>query len=107
MPKREIIYVDDIADACVYFMNKPNSSTLINIGTGVDYTIKKYVQLFLQILVPDKKIRIIFDKTKPNGTPRKLMDISLAKKHGWRYKTDLKSAIIKTYQDYKSLIKNK
>ena len=107
LPKREIIYVDDIADACVYFMNKPNSSTLINIGTGVDYTIKKYVQLFLQILVPDKKIRIIFDKTKPNGTPRKLMDISLAKKHGWRYKTDLKSAIIKTYQDYKSLIKNK
>ena len=106
-PKREIIYVDDIADACVFFMNKNVSKTLINIGTGTDYSIKSYVKLFLKILAPKKKVKIIFDKSKPNGTPRKLMDVRLAKNYGWRYKTHLNEAIIKTYKDYCLQIKNK
>ena len=93
-PKREIIYVDDIVDACIYFMNKKTNNSLINIGTGYDMTIKQYVE-YLKILLPNKKIKIIFDKTKPNGTPRKLMDVSLAKKYGWKYKTELKDAILK------------
>ena len=104
-PKREIIYVDDIADACIFFMNKNIKSTLINIGTGKDLTIKKYVEMFLKILIPNKKIKIAFDRSKPNGTPRKLMDISLAKKHGWKHKTQLKDAIIRTYKDYSSINK--
>ncbi len=107
-PKREIIYVDDIADACVYFMNKKTKETLINIGTGKDLSIKQYVNLFLKILIPEKKIKILFDKKKPNGTPRKLMDISLAKKHGWTSKTNLKDAIIWTFNDFsKSKIETK
>ncbi len=104
-PKREIIYVDDIADACIYFMNKKTNKSLINIGTGYDMTIKQYVEYFLKILLPNKKIKIIFDKTKPNGTPRKLMDVSLAKKYGWKYKTELKDAVLKTFEYYSSINK--
>ncbi len=99
-PKREIIYVDDIADACVYFMNKNIKENLINIGTGKELSIKEYVNLFIKILIPNKKISIVFDKSKPNGTPRKLMDVRLAKKYGWQSKTNLKEAIIKTFNSY-------
>ena len=101
-PKREIIYVDDIADACIYFMNKKTKHSLINIGTGRDYSIKEYVKLFLNILIPKKKIKLIFQKNKPNGTPRKLMDVNLAKNYGWKSKIDLKKAILSTYNSYKS-----
>ena len=98
--KRELIYVEDIADACVYFMNKRTKESLINIGTGKDYTIEYFAKYFLKILLPEKKIKIVFDKTKPNGVPRKVMDVKLAKKYGWLSKTSLKKAIINTYKSY-------
>ena len=98
--KREIMYVDDLADACVYFMNKKTKESLINIGTGKEYTIKEYAKRYLKILLPNKKIKIKYDLTKPNGTPRKVLDISLAKKYGWRAKSDLNEAIIATYKDF-------
>ena len=97
LAKREILYVDDLAEACVYFMNKKVKETLINIGSGKDFTIKQYAQLMLNILIPKNKIKIGFDLSKPNGTPRKVLDISLAKKFGWRPKIKLKEAILKTY----------
>ena len=100
LAKREVIHVDDIADACVYFMNKKVKETLINIGSGKDFTIKQYAQLMLNILIPKNKIKIGFDSSKPNGTPRKVLDISLAKKYGWRPKIKLKEAILETYYDY-------
>ena len=78
-PKREVIYVDDIADACVHFMNKKFNGSMINIGTGKDYSIKEYAEMILKLIIPNKKIKIRYDKSKPNGTPRKVMDISLAK----------------------------
>ena len=98
--KREIMYVDDLADACVYFMNKKTKESLINIGTGKEYTIKEYAKRYLKILLPNKKINIKYDLTKPNGTPRKVLDISLAKRYGWRPKSDLNEAIIATYKDF-------
>jgi len=104
-PKREVIYVDDIADACVHFMNKKFNGSMINIGTGKDYSIKEYAEMILKLIIPNKKIKIRYDKSKPNGTPRKVMDVSLAKKYGWKSKTDLKKAIKLTYSDY--LIKNR
>ena len=85
-------------------MNKDIKDTLINIGTGKELSIKNYVNLFIRILLPKRKIKIVFDKSKPNGTPRKLMDVSLAKKYGWKSKTNLKEAIIKTFNSY-NLIK--
>ena len=100
--KREVIFVDDLADACVYFMNKRFKETVINIGTGKDYTIKEYAKKILNLVIPNKKISIKFDKTKPNGTPRKVLDVSLAKRYGWRSKTNLKLAILKTYEEFKN-----
>ena len=99
-PKRELLFVDDIADACIFFMNKKTKHSLINIGSGKDKSIQSYVKLFLKILLPNKRIKIIYDKTKPNGTPRKVMDISLAKKYGWNPKTKIENAILKTYENY-------
>tara|TARA_B110000305_G_C19349166_1_gene593312 strand:+ start:308 stop:1249 length:942 start_codon:yes stop_codon:yes gene_type:complete len=101
-PKREVVYVDDIADACVYFMKKKFKETMVNIGTGLDFSIKEYAKIILNLILPNKQIKIRYDKSKPNGTPRKVMDVSLAKKYGWRSKIDLKEAIKLTYDDYLS-----
>ncbi len=97
-PKRELIYVDDIADACIYFMNKKTKENLINIGTGKDYTIKDLAKIFLKTILKNKKVKVIFNKNKLNGTPRKVLDVSLAKKYGWRAKTTLSDAIKLTYK---------
>jgi len=99
-PKREVIYVDDIADACVHFMNKKFKETILNIGTGNDFSINEYAKIILSSIIPNKKIKIRYDKSKPNGTPRKVMDVSLAKRYGWKSKIDLKEAIRLTYTDY-------
>ncbi len=104
-PKREVIYVDDIANACVYFMRKKIKETIINVGTGKDYSIRDYVKIISSRINPKVKIDIKYDKTKPNGTPRKVLDVSLARKYGWTSKTSLEDAIDRTYLDY--LIKNK
>jgi GDP-L-fucose synthase len=101
-PKREIVYVDDIADACIYFMKKRFKQTILNIGTGKDRSIEEYAKIILKLILPDRKIKIRYDKSKPNGTPRKVMDVSLARKYGWKSKTDLKDAIKMTYNDYLS-----
>ena len=101
-PKREVVYVDDIADACVYFMKKKFKETIINIGTGKDYSIKEYAKIILNLIIPNKIVKIRYDKSKPNGTPRKVMDVSLAKKYGWQSKINLKEAIKLTYDDFLS-----
>ena len=98
--KREVIYVDDIADACVFFMKKKIKENIINIGTGKDYTIKEHAKKLLNIIIPEKKIQIKYDKSKPSGTPRKVLDISLAKKYGWVSKINYKNAILKTYENF-------
>ena len=99
-PKREVIYVDDIADACIHFMNKKFRETVINIGTGKDFSINEYAKIILNLIIPHKKIKIRYDKSKPNGTPRKVMDVALAGKYGWKSKINLNEAIRLTYSDY-------
>jgi len=98
--KREVIYVDDVADACIFFMKNKPKETMINIGTGKDYTINQYARMLLKLIIPNKQIKIKFDLTKPNGTPRKILNINLAKKYGWKAKTNLKKGILKTYQNF-------
>ena len=99
-PKREVIYVDDIAKACVFFMNKKIKHSVINIGTGIDYSIEKYAKIISSRINPKVDLKIKFDRSKPNGTPRKVLDISLARKYGWRPETKLNEAIDLTYQYY-------
>lgn len=99
-PKRELIYVDDLAEACIYFMKKKTNHSLINIGTGKDYSISYYARLVSKLIL-NKKIKIYYDKSKPNGVFRKVMDVSLAKKYGWKSKIKLNEAILKTYESYK------
>ena len=101
--KREAIYVDDIADACIYFMNKKIKETFINVGTGKDYSIIEYAKLILKLAIPDQKIKIKYDLSKPNGTLKKVLDVSLAKSYGWVYKSNLEEALYKTYKDFTKL----
>ena len=98
--KREIIYVDDVADACVYFMKKRIKENVINIGTGRDRTIKNYAKILISEIFPNNKVRIIFDTSKPNGTPRKVLNVSLAKKYGWKSKHKLRNSIQTTYKEF-------
>jgi GDP-L-fucose synthase len=92
--KRELIYVDDLADACIFFMNKKTKENLINIGVGKDFTIKQYAEFISKYL--NYPIQIKFDNTKPDGTKRKLLDTSIAKRYGWSPKVSLKSGFFKT-----------
>jgi len=102
--RRELIYVDDLADACLYFMKKRVKHNLINIGTGKDQTINYFAKKFLKILIPEKKIFIKYDISKPNGTPRKVLDVSLAKKYGWKAKSNFNKSIIDTYNSFSKKI---
>tara|TARA_B110000027_G_scaffold130386_1_gene153133 strand:+ start:7956 stop:8906 length:951 start_codon:yes stop_codon:yes gene_type:complete len=106
LAKRELIYVDDLAEACLYFMKKKTKETVINIGTGKDYSIKYLAKLVLKIIIPNshKKIKIKYDLSKPNGTPKKVLDVKLAKQYGWKAKANLKNSILITYEDF---LKNK
>ena len=88
--RRELVHIDDIADACIYFMNK-KSESIINIGLGKDKTILNYAKIIMKIL--NIKNKIHFDLSKPNGVKRKLLDISLAKKYGWKPKINLEHGI--------------
>jgi GDP-L-fucose synthase len=101
-PMREFLYVDDLADACVFLMNNYNDSEIVNIGTGEDITIKGLAHLISDIVHYQGKI--IFNTDMPDGTPRKLLDVSKLKSLGWRYQTSLTEGIKKTYADY---VKNK
>ena len=97
--KREFIHVDDLAEACIFFMKKKTKNFLINIGTGKDYKIDYYANLIAKIILK-RKIKIKYDKSKPNGVKRKVLDITVAKKYGWKPKLDLKKSIIKTYNSF-------
>lgn len=97
-PMREFLYVDDLADACVYLMNNYNSSEIVNIGTGEDLTIKDLAHLVKEVVGFNGDI--YFNTDKLDGTPKKLSDVSILKEIGWTYKTSLKEGIQKTYTDY-------
>ena len=97
-PKRELMHVDDLAGACIYFLNKKTKETLINVGTGTEKTIKQYVS-FLKKKI-NYKGKILFDRTKPNGTPRKVIDSKIALKYGWKPKISLSKGFNNTLEDF-------
>jgi len=99
--KRELIFSEDVAEACIFFMKKKTKETLINIGTGKDFSIKYYANFIIKNLNCNIK-KINFDKSKPDGTLRKLLDVSLAKSYGWKSKINLQKGLLKTYKHFLS-----
>ena len=95
---RELMYVDDLADACIYFMNKKTNHSLINIGSGQEKTIRQYAKFIINKLGLNLNIR--FDNTKPNGTPRKILNSSLANSYGWKPKISLEEGFEKVYNSF-------
>ena len=97
-PKREFLYADDLAEACTYLMDNYNEKELINIGTGEDLSIKELALLIKDIIGFNGPL--VFDETKPDGTPRKLMDVSKVHSKGWKHSVELKQGIQLAYQDF-------
>ena len=103
--KRELLYVDDLAKACEFFLKKKTKHNIINIGSGDEKTIKEYFKFLIKKI--GVKLNPKFDKTKPNGTPRKILDTSLAKKYGWSPSIDLDLGFQLTYEDFLNKMINK
>ena len=97
-PLREFMYVDDLADLCVFLMNNYSGNETVNAGTGKELTIKELTELVAKVVGYEGEI--LWDPSKPNGTPRKLLDVSKAAGLGWTYKTELEDGIRLTYKDF-------
>ncbi len=97
-PLREFLYVDDLANLCVYLMNNYSGDETVNAGTGKELTIKELTELVAKVV--GFKGQILWDTSKPNGTPRKLLDVSKATALGWTYKTELEDGIRLSYKDF-------
>ena len=99
-PKREFLHVDDLAEACIFLMNNYNEKSFLNIGTGKDISIKELANLVNRIVGTNAKL--VFDTSKPDGTPRKLMDVSRLHQLGWKHQIDLEEGIRSVYEDVKN-----
>lgn len=97
-PRREFLYVDDLADACVHLMRTYSQPALVNIGTGVDQTIAEFARIVASVVGYSGQIE--FDTSRPDGTPRKLLDVSRLSNLGWRAKTGLREGLALAYADF-------
>jgi GDP-L-fucose synthase len=95
-PRREFLHVDDLADACVFLMRRYDAAEHINVGTGEDLTIRELAEMVRDIVHP--QAQLAFDATKPDGTPRKLLDVSRLHALGWRHRTPLREGIASSYR---------
>jgi GDP-L-fucose synthase len=95
-PRREFLHVDDLADACVFLMANYDAAQHINVGTGEDLSIRELAELVRSLVYPEAHLR--FDTSKPDGTPRKLLDVSRLHALGWKHKTGLPEGIASTYE---------
>ncbi len=97
-PLREFLYVDDLANLCVFLMNHYSGNETVNAGTGKEVTIKALTELVAKVVGYEGEI--LWDTSKPNGTPRKLLDVSKAEALGWKYRTELEEGIRLSYEDF-------
>ncbi len=95
-PKREFLFVDDLADACVFLMNKYNESEFVNIGTGIDVSIRQLAEMMKKTIGFEGKI--VWDKTKPDGTPQKLLNVTKLHNLGWKHKSEFDEGVKNTYR---------
>ena len=98
-PRREFLHVDDLADACAFLLGQAEPPDWINVGTGTDVTIRELTELVAE--VTGYRGRIVWDATKPDGTPRKLMDVSRLSALGWRARVDLRAGVERTYASFR------
>lgn len=96
-PKREFLHADDLADACVHLMNTYNEAGLVNIGTGEDVSIRELAEIVAKVVGFDGEL--VFDPSKPDGTPRKLLDVSKLHSLGWKHSIELEDGIRSVYQE--------
>ena len=96
--RREFLFVDDMADAAVYFLENYHKSEFVNIGSGKDVSIAELAETIAKVVCYKGKIE--FDTSKPDGMPRKLLDTTKAESLGWKYKTELEEGIKLTYEDF-------
>ncbi len=96
-PLREFLHVDDLAEACFFLMKEYDGKSHVNVGSGKEVSIKELAEMISRVV--DYKGKIVHDLDKPDGTPRKLMDVSLLEKLGWKYKIELEDGIRKVYED--------
>lgn len=99
-PMREFLHVDDLADACLYLMDNYSDPELVNIGTGTDLTIKELAEMIKDVVGYEGELK--WDSSKPDGTPRKLMDVSKLHSLGWKHSIDLREGITSVYEQVKS-----
>ena len=104
VPKREFLFADDLADACTFLMDSDYSGSLLNIGTGVDQTIRELAEAVLEVVGFQGELE--FDSSKPDGTPRKLLDVSALNALGWTAQTSLKDGIAVSYKDFQARYPN-
>lgn len=97
-PKREFLYVDDMADACVFLMEQGITEGMFNVGTGEDVTIRELAETVMSVVGFNGEI--VFDTSKPDGTPRKLLNVERMRNLGWQAKTSLRDGIAKAYSDF-------
>lgn len=97
-PLREFLYVDDLAELCIFLMNNYSGNETVNAGTGKELTIRELAELVAKVVGFEGEIQ--WDTSKPNGTPRKLLDVSKARNLGWRYRTELEDGIRLSYKDF-------
>ena len=97
-PLREFLYVDDLANLCVFLMNHYSGDETVNAGSGKEVSIRELAEMVARVVA--YRGEILWDTTKPNGTPRKLLDVSKAAALGWRYKTELEDGIQLAYEDF-------
>lgn len=100
-PLREFLHVDDLAEACVFLMKEYNEKQFVNVGTGTDLSIKALAEMIQEVVGFEGSI--VWNTDKPDGTPRKLMDVSKINQLGWKHKIDLRSGIEQVYQDFLQL----
>jgi GDP-L-fucose synthase len=101
-PRREFLHADDLADACVYLMHHYNEAGLVNIGTGIDLTITELAMMVRDVVGFTGDL--VYDSSKPDGTPRKLMDVSKLTGLGWTFKTSLREGLEKVYNEYQTVV---
>jgi len=97
-PRREFMYSEDMADACIFLMKNYNGNEIVNIGTGEDITIRELTEMVAEVL--DYQGQIRWDTTKPDGTPQKLLDVSFLHSLGWKHRTPFEEALRLIYKDF-------